>query len=385
MTDSTTNTASTGRKPVRVWVDGCFDMMHFGHANALRQARAMGDYLVVGVHSDAEIERNKGPCVMKEDERYAAVAACKWVDVVVKDAPYVTTLEILDEYDIDFVVHGDDITTAADGTDCYQLVKDAGRYKECKRTVGISTTELVGRMLLLTRDHHIRGSRAVRSPIQGVDETVVANFSQGSLPAGALTGIAHYLSTSKKIIQFSSGREPKTGDKVVYVDGAFDLFHTGHIEFFKRARELGDYLLVGIHDDQTVNAVKGGNFPVMNLQERVLGALQCRYVDEVIIGAPYSVTKDVLEDVYHVDVVVHGASDQPLDIDGKDPYDLPKRLGIYHEVEHPRLDLTTTTIIERIIANRHVYIERQARKAKKAIAEAEAELREKELKAALHI
>ncbi|KAJ2700017.1 choline phosphate cytidylyltransferase, partial [Coemansia spiralis] len=337
------------RKPIRVWVDGCFDMMHFGHANALRQARAMGDYLVVGVHSDAEVERNKGPCVMKEDERYAAVAACKWADEVVKDAPYVTTVEMLDEYDIDFVVHGDDITTAADGSDCYQLVKDAGRYRECKRTVGISTTELVGRMLLLTRDHHIRGRRSVGSPIQGVDEVAVANFSQGSQPAGALTGIAHYLSTSKKIIQFSSGREPQPGDRVVYVDGAFDLFHTGHIEFFKRARALGDYLLVGVHDDQTVNAVKGGNFPVMNLQERVLGVLQCRFVDEVIIGAPYSVTKDVLEDVYHVDVVVHGASDHHTDIDGADPYALPKQRGIYREIEHPGLSLTTTAIIERIV------------------------------------
>lgn len=373
------------RRPVRVWVDGCFDMMHFGHANALRQARAMGDYLVVGVHSDAEVEKNKGPCVMKEDERYAAVAACKWVDEVVKDAPYVTEIEVLDQHNIDFVVHGDDITTAADGSDCYQIVKDAGRYKECKRTVGVSTTELVGRMLLLTRDHHIRGSRSIQSPMQGVDETVVGSFVKGSSPAGALTGVAHYLSTSKKIIQFSSGSEPKPGDKVVYVDGAFDLFHTGHIEFFKKARELGDYLLVGIHDDQTVNAIKGGNFPVMNLQERVLGALQCRYVDEVVIGAPYSVTKDVLEDVYHVSVVVHGASDnQPLDIDGKDPYELPRKLGIYREVEHPRLDLTTTNIIERIILNRHVYIERQARKAKKALAEAEAEQREKEVKAALH-
>lgn len=44
--------------------------MHYGHANALRQARAMGDYLVVGVHSDAEIEKHKGPTVMKEQERY---------------------------------------------------------------------------------------------------------------------------------------------------------------------------------------------------------------------------------------------------------------------------------------------------------------------------
>ncbi|CAM9099502.1 unnamed protein product, partial [Lampetra fluviatilis] len=36
-------------------------MVHFGHANQLRQAKGMGDYLVVGVHTDAEISRHKGP------------------------------------------------------------------------------------------------------------------------------------------------------------------------------------------------------------------------------------------------------------------------------------------------------------------------------------
>lgn len=62
--------------------------------------------------------------------RYTAVAACKWVDEIVRDAPYTTQLDVLDQYNIDFCVHGDDITTAADGTDCYALVKQAGRYKE---------------------------------------------------------------------------------------------------------------------------------------------------------------------------------------------------------------------------------------------------------------
>ncbi len=56
-------------KKVRVYMDGCFDMMHYGHANALRQARELGDELVVGVVSDEEIKANKGPPVMSMDER----------------------------------------------------------------------------------------------------------------------------------------------------------------------------------------------------------------------------------------------------------------------------------------------------------------------------
>ncbi|KAI9228551.1 MAG: hypothetical protein DHS80DRAFT_27209 [Piptocephalis tieghemiana] len=366
-------TQASTRKPIRIWVDGCFDMMHYGHANALRQAKMMGDYLVVGVHSDAEIAKNKGPTVMKEDERYAAVEACKWVDEVVRDAPYTTELEYLDRYNCDFCVHGDDITTAADGTDCYQKVKDAGRYRECKRTQGVSTTELVGRMLLMTKDHH--RSRQGQSIQQGNP------ISAGSDKVAPPTTVSHFLPTSKRIVQFSEGREPKPTDKVVYVDGAFDLFHAGHIEFLKKAKSQGDYLLVGVHEDQTINKIKGSNYPLMNLHERVLSVLGCRYVDEVIIGAPYSVTQDVLEKVCPVNLVIHGTSPPSPDLGGRDPYELPKAKGIYMEVEHPKEDLTTSTIIRRIIDQRKVYEERQARKELKAALEAEAEMAEKANKA----
>ena len=124
-------------------------MVHFGHANSLRQAKEMGDYLIVGVHTDEEIRKHKGPPVFFEQERYRMVRAIKWVDEVVEGAPYVTTVETLKKFNCDFCVHGDDITMTAEGKDTYQEVKDAGLYKECKRTAGISTTDLVGRMLLM--------------------------------------------------------------------------------------------------------------------------------------------------------------------------------------------------------------------------------------------
>ncbi|CAG8674966.1 4138_t:CDS:2, partial [Funneliformis caledonium] len=326
--------------------------MHYGHANALRQAKAMGDYLVVGVHSDAEIEKHKGPTVMKEGERYAAVAACKWVDLVVPDAPYFTSLEVMDQQNCDFCVHGDDITTLADGTDCYQAVKEAGRYRECKRTQGVSTTELVGRMLLMTRDHHNR-----RSSIASINNEDLSTFSSSASKQSPETKISHFLPTSKRIVQFSEGKEPAAGDKVVYVDGTFDLFHVGHIEFLKRAKALGDYLLVGVHDDQTVNAIKEVNYPLMNLHERVLSVLACRFVDEVIIGAPYSVDNNVLSKVYKVDIVAHGNTPSLPDLNGKDPYEIPKSLGIYVEIENPSAELTTSKIIERIIEHRKMYEE----------------------------
>ena len=61
--------------------------------------------------------------------RCVAVEGCKWVDEVVWDAPYITEIETLDKYNCDFCAHGDDVTTNADGLDCYFIVKAENRYK----------------------------------------------------------------------------------------------------------------------------------------------------------------------------------------------------------------------------------------------------------------
>lgn len=60
----------SGKRRVRVYMDGCFDLMHYGHANALRQAKALGDELVVGLVNDEEILATKGPPVLTMAERY---------------------------------------------------------------------------------------------------------------------------------------------------------------------------------------------------------------------------------------------------------------------------------------------------------------------------
>jgi len=251
-------------------------------------------------------------------------------------------------------------------------VKDAGRYRECRRTQGVSTTELVGRMLLMTKTHHRTKRSDSISSLSSVGAEELSTFSA----VAPQTSVSHFLPTSKRIVQFSEGREPKATDSIIYVDGAFDLFHAGHVEFLRKAKELGDYLLVGVHDDQVVNRVKGLNHPLMNLHERVLSVLACRYVDEVIIGAPYTVTTDVLQKVYRITKVVHGMT--PVDVDalGNDPYELPKKLGIYMEIKHTWTEISTTEIINRIIEQRKVYEQRQRIKNQKAKLEAKLEKEE---------
>jgi len=358
-----TKANTSGRKPVRIWVDGCFDMMHFGHANALRQAKELGDYMIVGVHSDEAIRKNKGPTVMNEQERYKAVRACKWVDEVVEDAPYVTELSMIEKHNVDFVVHGDDLVTASDGSDCYAEVKKAGKFQIVKRTKGISTTDLVGRMLLLTKTHFIRRNDDGIFNLVKKEQSRVEAFS--NTPGRPQTVISQFIPTVQKIEQFTSGKVAQANDKIVYLDGSFDLFHVGHIDVLQKAKELGTYLICGVYDDQTVNNHQGRNLPIMNVYERVLGVLSCRYVDEVVIGAPIEVTKDFIESL-KISVVATGSVPHSYreGVEPVDYYKVPKEMNIFQRIESPS-KLTTPEVIERILENHSVFEARNKLKEEK--------------------
>jgi len=342
-------------------------MMHWGHANALRQAKALGDYLIVGVHSDTEIMKNKGPPVMTEQERYDAVRACKWVDEVVEDSPYITQLDVMDKYQCDFCVHGDDISTTPDGTDTYGLVKAAGRFRTVPRTVGVSTTQLVGRMLLLTTDHHAPYHND-RTALSSVHTGNLLEMTEGEKPKQSpYTGVAQYLPSSRRIVQFSEGREPKPNDVIVYIDGTFDLFHVGHVAILKEARKLGDHLIVGILPDDVVNQKKGFGWPVMNLHERVLSVLSCRYVDEVIIGAPWSISEEFIKS-QRIKVVARGTVNDPAYKVTSEEYDstfeVARKAGILKDIKSP-VNITTSDIVQRIIDNRAKFVERNVKKEAK--------------------
>jgi len=331
----------------------------------------MGDYLVVGVHTDEEITCHKGPPVFSEEERYRMVRAIKWVDEVVEAAPYVTTLETLDRYNCQFCVHGDDITMTADGTDTYHIVKTEGRYKECQRTQGVSTTNLVGRMLLLSMDHMHRGEKEYQ-----VDKDKSSDMSSDSTTHSPWTGVSQFLPTTQKILQFSNKEGPKKNDKIVYVAGAFDLFHVGHLDFLEKVREQGDYLIVGLHTDPVVNRYKGYNYPIMNIHERTLSVLAYRCVDEVVIGAPYSVSAEMM-DHFNVSLVVHGMTPIAPDSDGQDPYEEPKKRGQFMQLESGNT-LTTEKLVQRILARRMEYQERNRKKEIKEMAAYEAFIKSKD-------
>ncbi len=67
-----------------VWTNGCFDLLHTGHVRSLRDARSLGDILIVGVNSDRSVRAIKGPLrpVVGQDDRAELLAALECVDYV---------------------------------------------------------------------------------------------------------------------------------------------------------------------------------------------------------------------------------------------------------------------------------------------------------------
>ena len=70
--------------------------------------------------------------------------------------------------------------------------------------------------------------------------------------------------------------------KKVFVNGTFDILHSGHLHLLNYAKSLGDYLIVGIDSDERIREKKGPSRPVNNIKERSLMLSSIKPVDEVL-------------------------------------------------------------------------------------------------------
>lgn len=135
------------------------------------------------------------------------------------------------------------------------------------------------------------------------------------------------------------------GQRIVLTNGCFDLLHPGHVDGLRRARELGDCLVVAVNSDDSVRRLKGSGRPILPMSERRELLLALRWVDLVIDfdeATPIEVIRAVRPDVW-----VKGA-------DWRDA-ELPEAVAVREAGgEIAYLDLvpgySTTSIVERIRA-----------------------------------
>jgi glycerol-3-phosphate cytidylyltransferase len=125
-----------------VTCNGCFDILHIGHVNFLKEAKAQGDILIIGLNSDSSVKNNKGPerPINKENERAEVLAALESTDYITifnEETP-IPLLEVIKP---NIHCNGEDY-----GENCIEgdtVKKNGGRIHVITFKRKISTTELI--------------------------------------------------------------------------------------------------------------------------------------------------------------------------------------------------------------------------------------------------
>ena len=125
-------------------------------------------------------------------------------------------------------------------------------------------------------------------------------------------------------------------------------------------------MIDGVQGDAVVNRQMGANFPLLNLHERVLSVLGCRFVDDVLIDAPYTVSQEMISSL-NISEVVHGTVYDDIGSNRNDDsrYREAKDTGILSVLESP-CDFRLENIVHRIQDNQEMF---QARFKRKKAAE----------------
>lgn len=141
--------------------------------------------------------------------------------------------------------------------------------------------------------------------------------------------------------------------KKVYVDGVFDLFHRGHLESLRKAKNaLNDpentLLVVGVVSDEDCKSYK--RTPMINEEDRVEIVKNIKFVDEVIFPCPLIVNMDFIK-INNIDMVVHGFSNEADKETQKDFFKEIDENGYFKEIEYYK-KISTTALIKKLENNK---------------------------------
>jgi len=171
---------------------------------------------------------------------------------------------------------------------------------------------------------HVPGRSVALVDETGAGDTVAAALALGvshRLPVAASAVLANgaaAIAVTKPGTATVSEAELRGGStgRLVFTNGCFDILHAGHVDYLEKARALGDRLVVGLNDDDSVRRLKGPSRPHNTLERRrrVLAALSC--VDEVIAFSDD--TPEALIGFLRPAVLVKGGDYRPDQVVGAD-------------------------------------------------------------------
>ena len=131
---------------MRIYIDGIFDLFHYGHLESFRKCHNLNEdvHLIVGVINDDDAEGYKRRPIINEEQRYAIVENIKYVNEIIRDAPLIITKEFIDKNNIDLVVHGFlNKEDEKNQEELFRYVREINKFKTIEYCDKISTSDII--------------------------------------------------------------------------------------------------------------------------------------------------------------------------------------------------------------------------------------------------
>lgn len=235
----------------KYFIDGCFDGYHYGHANAIFQSRQISDILVLGTHSDEEMNEFKNKPLFKYEERFFMLKHCKYIDRLIEYVPYVTTFETVAKYDCLAFLHGDETTVTKNNKPAIDANIIDNNYITYDVTRGISTSNL-----LLRFYYYINNMPIITNP----DTEYLQNMFD-------------------KLDNYNKKLKTESNSKNLYLYHSWDLLCSIHVKHILKIKELYPNYVINVCFSNDEN----DKF-IYNKLERAITLCSIDLIDNVIIN-----------------------------------------------------------------------------------------------------
>ena len=154
--------------------------------------------------------------------------------------------------------------------------------------------------------------------------------------------LSKLVTLKKAFLQVQIWREQQK--TVVFTNGCFDILHAGHVEYLDQAKSLGDYLIVGINSDSSIQKIKGPNRPIVAQQDRIITMSGLSAVDLVVVFDEETPLRII--SLLKPDIHTKGGDYQAKKLP---EYTVVKSYGGEVKILPLRPGISTSTIIEKIL------------------------------------